>query len=76
MSIQRIQSQCEEEGRSSSKKIGRSREIMSKLEGGSQLGGSAQLSLLPSAPPYWYWKPTLLSRPRKKSQVSVNPVLG
>jgi DNA mismatch repair protein MutS len=31
--------------------IGRSREIMSKLEGGSQLGGSAQLSLLPSAPP-------------------------
>ncbi len=30
--------------------IGRSREIMSKLEGGSQLGGSAQLSLLPSAP--------------------------
>jgi DNA mismatch repair protein MutS len=31
--------------------IGRSREIMSKLEGGSQLGGSAQLSLLPSSPP-------------------------
>jgi len=31
--------------------IGRSREIMSKLEGGAQLGGSAQLSLLPSAPP-------------------------
>jgi DNA mismatch repair protein MutS len=31
--------------------IGRSREIMSKLEGGSQLGGSAQLSLLPSAAP-------------------------
>jgi DNA mismatch repair protein MutS len=31
--------------------IGRSREIMSKLEGGTQLGGSAQLSLLPSAPP-------------------------
>jgi DNA mismatch repair protein MutS len=31
--------------------IGRSREIMSKLEGGSHLGGSAQLSLLPSAPP-------------------------
>jgi DNA mismatch repair protein MutS len=31
--------------------IGRSREIMSRLEGGSQLGGSAQLSLLPSAPP-------------------------
>jgi DNA mismatch repair protein MutS len=31
--------------------IGRSREIMSKLEGGAQLGGSTQLSLLPSAPP-------------------------
>jgi DNA mismatch repair protein MutS len=31
--------------------IGRSREIMSKLEGGAQLGGSAQLSLLPVAAP-------------------------
>ena len=31
--------------------IGRAREIMGKLEGGHQLGSSAQLSLLPSAPP-------------------------
>jgi DNA mismatch repair protein MutS len=31
--------------------IGRSREIMSRLESGAQLGGTTQLSLLPSAPP-------------------------